>query len=169
MTTFYKFMITKKITDESPVGDLARDMKADLTWPRTCKYIYDKNFLLNYLRRRGACSQALDAFEEAWDEYDKFRAIQINQGGTNMNNWIKVKDKRPEPETRVLVTVKEDAEIIGGYTCEPVVWTAYFYGADENLWYPHFILDGMIEPITDEVIAWMPMPEPFEEKEEQEG
>ena len=85
MTTFYKFMITKKITDESPVGDLARDMKADLTWPRTCKYIYDKNFLLNYLRRSGACSQALDAFEEAWDEYDKFRAIQVNQGDGLMN------------------------------------------------------------------------------------
>lgn len=85
MTTFYKFMITNKITDESPVGDFARDMKADLTWPRTCKYIYDKNFLLNYLRRRGACSQALDAFEEAWDEYDKFRAIQVNQGDGLMN------------------------------------------------------------------------------------
>lgn len=81
-----------------------------------------------------------------------------------MNKWIKVKDKRPEHETRVLVTVKEGTEMPAGYSTIPQVWTAYYFEADEDCWYPRFYLDGMNAPITDEVIAWMPLPEPYGEE-----
>ena len=84
-----------------------------------------------------------------------------------MNNWIKIEDKRPESETRVLVTVKEGTEMPGGYANYPQVWTAYFYEADEDFWFSRFILDGMNKHITDDVIAWMPMPKPYGEEEKQ--
>ena len=51
---FYRWMIKKHINDHAPVGDLARDMK--------------------YLDGCGACSGCMDAFEEAWAEYERERS-----------------------------------------------------------------------------------------------
>ena len=59
---FYRWMIKKHINDHAPVGDLARDMKGD------------KARIQEYLDGCGACSGCMDAFEEAWAEYERERS-----------------------------------------------------------------------------------------------
>jgi uncharacterized protein YozE (UPF0346 family) len=70
--TFYTYMTRMHLTDDTPMGDLARDMKGDGDhFPRNkitrLNRWHEK--ILNYLYDCGACSGCLDAFEEAWEEY----------------------------------------------------------------------------------------------------
>jgi uncharacterized protein YozE (UPF0346 family) len=66
VVSFYKFMITNFLKDDSPAGDLALDMKGDRDFPR---------FSINYercrdhLERCAACSACFDTFEECWNRY----------------------------------------------------------------------------------------------------
>jgi uncharacterized protein YozE (UPF0346 family) len=63
---FYTWMKRTYLTDASPKGDLARDMKSDgFYFPKQGKH--DK--VRKYLLCRGACGSCLEAFEECWKEY----------------------------------------------------------------------------------------------------
>jgi hypothetical protein len=71
--------------------------------------------------------------------------------------WISVSEKLPENAFGCLVTVEEDD----------------IYGEPQRVIYPEFVgYDGETwndadgEPISFEVIAWMPLPEPYREVEE---
>ncbi len=50
--------------EASPRGDFAGDMKRDFQFPALADY----GIILNYLERIGACSGAIEAFEELWRE-----------------------------------------------------------------------------------------------------
>jgi len=52
------------------VGDLARDMRIDLSWP-TSKV--SRRRLHEYLQSRGAIDSVRDALDQAWDEWDAQR------------------------------------------------------------------------------------------------
>jgi uncharacterized protein YozE (UPF0346 family) len=52
---------------EDPVGDLARDVLVDRTWPRT----QDTVKLRQYMVKRGAVENALLALDRAYAEYQK--------------------------------------------------------------------------------------------------
>ena len=52
------------------VGDLARDMRIDLSWP-TAKV--SRRRLHEYLQSRGAIDAVRDALDQAWDEWDTQR------------------------------------------------------------------------------------------------
>lgn len=86
-----------------------------------------------------------------------------------MSDWIKCKDKLPESESFVLVTIEDGSEVPEGECVGRQVYEALFTD-DKNvdeLWYPHFIpVDENVNHEinwTKEVIAWMPLPKPFEE------
>lgn len=68
--SFYRWMLKKHINDHAPVGDLARDMKGDKQFPHDG----DKATIQEYLEDCGACSGCMDAFEEAWAEYEGERS-----------------------------------------------------------------------------------------------
>jgi hypothetical protein len=55
------------------VGDLARDMRIDLTWP-TAKV--SRRRLHAYLESQGAIQGVFDALDEAWDEWDVLRKAE---------------------------------------------------------------------------------------------
>jgi uncharacterized protein YozE (UPF0346 family) len=73
--TFYTYMTRKHIDDDTPMGDLARDMKEDKEkFPRNenSKIRGWHGYLYNYLCDHGACGACLDTFDEAWEEYVKW-------------------------------------------------------------------------------------------------
>ena len=69
--TFWAYIVNSHCSDDSPIGDFARDMRDDDEFPRE---MYDRfsdgyTALHQYLRSCSACDGAFDAFEDAWREY----------------------------------------------------------------------------------------------------
>ena len=69
--TFYTYLMKHK-KDESPIGDLARDVYID---PKNevfkCSCLKARGFMRSYLEANGACSACLAAFDECYGEYQK--------------------------------------------------------------------------------------------------
>ena len=79
--------------------------------------------------------------------------------------WIELTDKLPESEDIVLVTVKDGTPNNGAELIGTQVHEAWFVN-DSNVsddWLPYFVLmdDHAGNKLRKEVIAWMPMPEPY--------
>ncbi len=64
--SFYKFMTANFLADNSPPGDLARDMKRDPDFPR---FSINYERIRNHLERCAACSDCFDTFDECWNRY----------------------------------------------------------------------------------------------------
>lgn len=75
-----------------------------------------------------------------------------------MSKWIDPNDRLPECDEEVLITVKAgtDLEDYGETTTEEV-WQAVFHSEG---WCRNFTLWNDVE-LTGEVLAWMPLPEPY--------
>ena len=86
----------------------------------------------------------------------------------NNSEWIKVEEKLPKDEQTVLVTLKDSSKTAAGECIGPQVQVAVFVESNsdfDGLWYPHFAeYDSNDINWTDEVIAWMPFPKPYEEE-----
>ena len=68
--TFYSWIIQNHLHDDTPVGDLARDMKADKRWYlKATGYNRNRTFL-TLLHAAPAC---IDAFEATWLEYEAYK------------------------------------------------------------------------------------------------
>ncbi|MFD0942911.1 sterile alpha motif-like domain-containing protein [Savagea faecisuis] len=63
---FVQFMMENYLKDQSPIGDLARDIKCDATFPENAD---TEEAIQNYLEAEGACWQCIDAFLQAWEAY----------------------------------------------------------------------------------------------------
>ena len=61
----YKAWIKKFLNDDNPIGDLARDIKIDKTFPLSRR----KATIEDYLFSKHACSGAMDAFYDSFDLY----------------------------------------------------------------------------------------------------
>jgi hypothetical protein len=59
--------LRKQVWRDDPVGDLARDVVVDPTWPRTRGYF---GFHL-YLRKLAACEGAQRTLSQAWAEWSQ--------------------------------------------------------------------------------------------------
>ena len=81
-----------------------------------------------------------------------------------MSEWIKIEERRPKNEERVLVTVKEGVELESGGTLVPMVFTAHYYESGEIRWYPIFSIEYDGSKVTDGISAWMPMIEAYTEE-----
>jgi len=64
MVSFVSFILKFK-NDDSPIGDLARDIEMDKRINRNLGY----EKLLSYLIDKNACSGALNALDEAYEYY----------------------------------------------------------------------------------------------------
>ncbi|HRR77727.1 MAG TPA: YozE family protein [Ruminococcus sp.] len=70
--TFYTYMTRYHIDDNTPVGNLARDIKRDKEkFPRNGKGKFNgwRELIYNYLVQQKACNGCLAAFDESWEEY----------------------------------------------------------------------------------------------------
>ena len=86
-----------------------------------------------------------------------------------MNNWIELNDKLPEHEETVLITLKDGTRLDGGTLIGNQVSIAVFYNdvEDSGRWYPFFsVWEDPKAELTQEVLAWMPLPKPFNEEGE---
>jgi uncharacterized protein YozE (UPF0346 family) len=63
----FKAWLMLQMKRVDPVGDLARDVLQDRTWPRT----QDTVKLRQYMVKRGAIENALLALDRAYSEYQK--------------------------------------------------------------------------------------------------
>ncbi|MBC3988738.1 hypothetical protein H8N00_07520 [Streptomyces sp. AC563] len=57
---------------QNAIGDLARDVSADPSWPTR----RGRQGQLDYLEERGAIPKAIEALDRAWDQYEVYRATQ---------------------------------------------------------------------------------------------
>ncbi|MCU7836067.1 MAG: sterile alpha motif-like domain-containing protein [gamma proteobacterium symbiont of Taylorina sp.] len=65
MNNFYTWL--KELKDEdSPIGDLSNDM---MRYDSSVNINNDRESWHSHLSIKGACSEAHDALDEAWDEY----------------------------------------------------------------------------------------------------
>lgn len=78
-------------------------------------------------------------------------------------NWIKRTEKTPENETIVLVTVEDGTITDAGIAIGRQVLTAFYDedGSFQAIGYGNVCLD-------EDVVAWSPMPEPYDEEAENE-
>lgn len=64
---FFKWTAGRYTGQDSPKEDFADDMARDFGFPTVAQ----KDVILRYLTRHGACDGAVQAFEELWDEYER--------------------------------------------------------------------------------------------------
>lgn len=67
MKTFYNFLKDFK-EDDSPIGDLARDISVDRNHPKRYNSFVS---LQRYLESLGACDSVLATFNQAWKLYEE--------------------------------------------------------------------------------------------------
>jgi len=70
MKTFHSWMLQNRLYDDTPVGDLARDMKADKRWYLRSAGYSRNHTLLTLLQAAPTC---IDAFNAAWLEYEAYK------------------------------------------------------------------------------------------------
>lgn len=118
------------------------------TYDQVFRYICSLNIAqcLNMLRQYEDTGLTPDQILEIDKLYaEKCREVAELQKAAEQYRWIPVKEMYPESEKEVIVTMKNGN---GSYT------TVDEYYADYSEW---------ISGAGDDVIAWMPLPEPYTE------
>ena len=69
-TSFTNWLRDRK-QEDTRIGDLARDMLQDTSWPKKAT---TKKAFRQHLEEMGACDAALETFEEAWTRYQQQKA-----------------------------------------------------------------------------------------------
>lgn len=59
---------------DDPIGDLSRDVIADMGWPRRTQKL---QVLQEYMKRKMASQEALLALEDAWKEYKAQEKVTV--------------------------------------------------------------------------------------------
>lgn len=82
-----------------------------------------------------------------------------------MSNWISIYERLPEDKQFVLVTVDAGVETDAGIsTCE---WVCIADYQENDEPFPYFGIHGYGDPkFRTEVLAWMPLPEPYKGEDE---
>lgn len=93
------------------------------------------------------------------DQYDALTiAIQAIEG-QKIGEWISVKERLPKDSEFVLLTIRRMNE---AYNHQPFISVGYIDWNQTVWWCAH---DGDCEQHQIDVLAWMPLPEPYQEQE----
>ena len=145
---------------EQIVQEVAEEYKGDMK--HNLAEMYAKNMVdygVDVTKEWQTATQQSCALEKAFIrgiQYERDRFIELRKEYNN--GWIACSDLLPEEPFGCLVTIID---------CEPVTQTdfenilPYFVGYDGESWNDE---DG--NEIPFEVIAWMPLPEPYKESED---
>ena len=90
-----------------------------------------------------------NAIMDAFDEYVD----------SNEPHWIPVTERLPEDSVYVLLTVRRMDD---SYNHVPFISTGYISWNHQCWWCAH---DGNCKDANIDVLAWMPLPEPYKESE----
>ena len=96
--------------------------------------------------------KAIQRFDINVDKEELLKALQYDRGqyekgyqdGLNEGKWIPCGERLPEDEKEVLITIFEDSIYLGWYDLTDKQWRTEEFDCEEG-----------------EVIAWMPLPEPY--------
>jgi len=69
-SSFSRWLMTRA-GEPGPVGDLARDVRDDYSWPD----VDSIDQLRDYLSAEGAINEAMDTLELAWSEFERWRRV----------------------------------------------------------------------------------------------
>ena len=72
---FFDFMTDNYIKENSPAGDLARDINRDKSFPQ--KSASHKE-IINHLKQNKACTECLETFKWSWKEYVFWKGEAVN-------------------------------------------------------------------------------------------
>lgn len=72
---FYDFMTDNYIKEESPAGDLARDINSDNSFPQKST---NRMEILDHLKQNNACAECLETFKWCWKEYTFWKGEAAN-------------------------------------------------------------------------------------------
>ena len=96
---------------------------------------------------------SMNDYEALWDIVEKMPSVKQEP------KWIPVSERLPEEAYGCLVTIEIDNVLTG--ECVPTILN-YLVGYDGETWNDS---DGI--PLPYEVIAWMPLPEPYKAESEE--
>lgn len=184
-----------KVPVDTPVLVTDRKDAAESEWKKRYFAKYENGMV--YTWANGATSWSGEIVS-SWmyaklaesEEVNRILAEEEKTGG-----WIPVTERLPDPETEVLITARRKYKSGG---CVDIITTALYedgnmlecdscwdwvdidgeydeendcYIIPEGWWEDrHFNPDEVYNNLVDdEVIAWMPLPEPYRESEEQDG
>lgn len=80
--TFYEYITSNYENSNTPVGDLARDMLGDDTFPKNETRLFH---LLVYMAKVKACPEAITALEEAYEDYEDNALIYTDTGNNTFD------------------------------------------------------------------------------------
>ncbi|WP_252234765.1 YozE family protein [Clostridium sp. ZS1] len=69
-TTFRQWIV-RSYLDNNPRGDLARDVLKDVNFPNT----HDYSEMVDYLRYKKACKEAMDVFRNSYRTFAKLKGL----------------------------------------------------------------------------------------------
>lgn len=107
------------------------------------------------------CNRAIDLALKSIDDYGLLRTqLEIAEQTKKLNEWVSIDDRLPEEEKFVLVTINSNASI-------KKVTIGYVTMArdDNDVLYGEWFDELFCE--IDGVVAWKPLPEPYERKEKE--
>lgn len=80
--TFYTYMVRNYKNEDSPKGDLAKDIYGDKeSFPRNGqgKWKARGNWIRDYLESCGACDACMEIYDECWEEYVLWKKAQLKK------------------------------------------------------------------------------------------
>ena len=72
---FFDFMKDNYIKEDSPAGDLTREMDRDRTFPREST---KRKEIMDHLKHNNACPECLQIFKWCWEEYIYWKGEAVN-------------------------------------------------------------------------------------------
>ncbi len=129
---------------ESPITKIEQELAGQIVETEEGKLMYEVKKATGYSIEKEELIKAL--------QYDRQQYEKGYNDGYNANKWISVKERLPEKNIEVLATTVYD-----------LITIAERYS--ENDW---FIAESYGNADTDEIVAWMPLPEPYKAESESE-
>ena len=104
-----------------------------------------------------------DADKAIRDAYKHGKSKGIKRGMAMAGRWIPVTERLPERGKDVLVTRDYDGRADHIKSCR-YVEVASCYGEDDDVSWNSYSDEYKMTPKNHRVVAWMPLPEPYEEQ-----
>lgn len=113
----------------------------------------------DFIRREDAINAMSETLERVFPEHQQIAEKCINALPSSEQRWIPCSERMPEMPNEVLTTY-----IVNGNRKKRFVETATYYDGDEGFWSSPWD-EYRVAGTRVEVIAWMPLPDPYEEEE----
>ena len=98
-----------------------------------------------------------------WNRVIRKTAEEVRQNAQTEQRWIPVTERLPRQSEMVLITIIRKNE---RYNQIPFISIGYISWGNTTWWCAH---DGNCKSANVEVLAWMPLPKPYERSEDEQN